>query len=541
MYFQCIVVELLQRWVKSFQKSGSVFGQKKHTLDKDNKQLLLHNMDGSFIRSMRVPFGIAMNIKDSVVYVGGNARSGEVCYMVDLSSEDQVLQNIELPVPMAWGKAVDDILILGNKMLLIDNIVYPKYTFEYDISIPNKPKWVKTIELPHGRPYENIIKGDMNEDWMIYLSTSSSGWTGDEAHITIEGKHNNTLNSSKKDSIVDICLIDDTLYALTDIGLGYFDLRKPKITTGDIVFIEHEIVADRIIKIDHTSILLISKYNYELLDLNNLDYSNESIGERFWSYGSLDLSEKELKIFPANKIKYLEKVEHLDLSSNKLKEFPEAIRECKQLRSLNLYHSGIEKIPDWIEEFEHLEYLNLSTIKIGNSISFMNSRIKFPKNLKILNLKSCNLDSIPPSVFELKDLENVNLLGNNIRKIPDQIRNLKKLKKLKLQWGELQNCSEHIKDLKLLEKIELGSTGGWLTEVVCSLVNLKNIDAGSASISRISSKIKNISKLEHLDLNRNYNLKTLPENIGDLKYLKTLNLSVCGLKELPDSICELTQ
>ena len=261
------------------------------TLDKDNKQLLLHNMDGSFIRSIRVPFGIAMNIKESVVYIGGNARDGEVCYMVDLNSESQTLVNINLPEPMSYEKAVDDILILGNKMLLIDNIVYPKYTFEYDISIPNKPVWLKTIKLPHGRAYENIIKGDMNEDWMIYLSTSNSGWTGDEAHITIEGKYDNTLSSSKKDSIVDICLIDDILYALTDIGLGCFDLRKPELSVGDIVFIEHAFVPDRIVKIDDMRLLLVSKQNYEILDLNNLNYSDESIEEKTLSY-SLHFSDK---------------------------------------------------------------------------------------------------------------------------------------------------------------------------------------------------------------------------------------------------------
>ncbi len=283
------------------------------TLDKSNKQLLIHTIDGTYIKSIKVPFGIAMNVKESVVYIGGNANDGEVCYMVDLASEDQTLKNIKLPVPMAWGKAVDDILILDYKMLLIDNIVYPKYTFEYDISVPNKPVWVETIELPQKRPYENIIKGDMNEDWMIYLSTSSSGYTGDKAHITIEGKYSYTISSSKKSSIFDICLMSDALYVLTDIGLGYFDLNKPNNRADDIVFIEHQNVADRIIKIDSTSMLLVSKYDYELLDLDNLHYSSESIEERSWSYGFLDLSNKDLTVFPSDKIKHLEHIEHIDL------------------------------------------------------------------------------------------------------------------------------------------------------------------------------------------------------------------------------------
>ncbi len=509
------------------------------TLDKENKQLLIHTIDGDFMKSMNVPFGMAMNVKDSVVYVSGNARSGEVCYMVDLDSESQTLENIDLPEPMSYGKAVDDILILSNRMLLIDNIVYPKYTFEYDISMPNKPKWIKTIELPHGRPYENIIKGDMNEDWMIYLSTSSSGWTGDEAHITIEGKYCNTISSKKKDSILDISLIGDALYALTDIGLGYFDLRKPEITTDSIVFIEHEIVADRISKIDHTRLLLVSKYNYELLDLNNLDYSNESIEERFWSYGSLDLSDRELNTFPSDKIKHLEKLEHLDLSDNKLKEFPEALRACKKLRSLNLYNSGITEIPNWMEEFEEMEYLNLSGIDISSSGLFKLNRIKFPKNLKRLNLRYCQLLRIPPEVFKLKKLEYLNLKENMILWIPGKISKLKNLRTLEMDWS-LLFVSKRIGELEKMKSLRMNSHfRGNMPRFVYHMKHLKRLDASSADIRIIAPDIKNLVNLEYLDLNRNYDLEDLPEEIDDLKNLRVLNLSVCGLETLPQSIHHL--
>ncbi len=285
------------------------------TLDKENKQLLFHAIDGSFIKSMDVPFGIAMNVKDSVVYVGGNARDGEVCYMVDLESETQSLQNIELPVPMGWGKAVDDILIVGNKMMLIDDIVYPKYTFEYDISTPNKPVWVKTIELPHRRTYEDIIKGDMNEDWMIYLS-SSSGIDHNGIYITIEGKKEFTLKAEQRYrkpklnfTYKDIALVGDRLYVLTDIGLGYYDLMVPSIESDDIRFVEHRIAAMRIIKVDETRLMLINKYGYELIDLENLHRFNGTTMDRFWSYGSIDLSKRELEEFPTE-IKHLEELQY---------------------------------------------------------------------------------------------------------------------------------------------------------------------------------------------------------------------------------------
>lgn len=551
-----LITEISENTVKTITKIdipynsiSKISGNTVATLDKDNKKIILYSIDGTYLKSIAVPFGMAMNIKDSVVYVGGNARTGEVCYLIDISKEDPTLENINLPVQMGWGKAVDDILIVGNKMMLIDDIAYPKYTFEYDISNPNEPVWVKTIELPDSRPYEHIIKGDMNDDWMIYLSTSSSGYSGDACHISIEGKRDIVLsvegdkyNDENRPYFwyKDICLLEDRLYVLTDIGLGYYDLTLQNIDTEDIIFIKHKTVADRIINVDETRLLLISKYDHELLDLENLEYFNGSIMEKFWSYGSINLSNRKLKEFPMDKIKNLEALQYLNLSDNRIKEFPEELRVCKQLRSLNLYFSGIEKVPFWIEEFEDLEYLNLSTINIDNPIPLMASRIKFPKKLKILNLRYCQLGAIPPSVFELKDLEYLNLLENHISKIPDKIENLKKLKTLKMRWEEVRNISDNIKDLPI-ETIEVSSANGDFPKVVYLMTNLKRIETKGAGIKKISKKITNLSKLEYLDLRDNYDLAVLPENIGELKKLKTLGISVCNLKKLPESICELTQ
>ena len=510
------------------------------TLDKAEKRLLLHNIDGSFIKSIRVPFGMAMNVKEHVVYIGGNAREGEVCYMVDLESKNHAIQNITLPEPMSCGKAVDDILILSNKMLLIDNIVYPKYTFEYDISEPNNPKWIKTIELPHSRAYENIIKGDMNEAWMVYLSTSSSGWTCDEAHITIEGKYNNEISSLKKDSIVDICLVGDSLYALTDIGLGVFDLNEQELSVESIKLIEHERVADKIIRIDDTKLLLVSKYGYEMLDVTQLTYFDGGIEERFWTYGSLDLNDKELTEFPEEKIKDLTKLEHLDLSNNDLKVLPESLRQCKQLRSLNLYNSGITEIPKWISEFDAMEYLNLSGIDIGYSKIFNFDHIKFPKNLKTLNLRYCQLLRIPPDVFKLKKLEYLNIKENSLLWLPGKIGNLKNLQTLKADWPFVY-VSKRMGELKKMTSLNL--TDGFRRKIptfVYHMAQLKRLDASSANIETITSDIKNLVNLEYLDLNSNYDLENIPDEICQIKNLKVLNLSVCGLQTLPQSIHNLT-
>ncbi len=261
------------------------------TLDKSNKQLLLHTIDGVFIKSIKVPFGLAMNVKESVVFIGGNANGGEVCYMVDSDSEDQVLQNINLPVPMAYGKAVDDILILGDKMLLIDNIVFPKYTFEYDISDPNKPVWVETVKLPHNRTYENIIKGDMNKDWIIYLSSASCEEGGYVRYITCHKKRNLTFtfaniecpyDSKPVPFFKDIALINDRLYVLTNWGLAYYDLMTPNVKSSDLKFIKQKIFANKILKVNDNMLIVVSEKTYKKIDLKHIDLqSTKSISEQY--------------------------------------------------------------------------------------------------------------------------------------------------------------------------------------------------------------------------------------------------------------------
>ena len=129
------------------------------TLDKSNQQLLLYTIDGIFIKSIKVPFGLAMNVKDSIVYIGGNANGGEVCYMVDLDSEDQILQNINLPVPMAYGKAVDDILILGDKCFLLIISSIPNTLLNTTLQTPINQYGLKALNCQKADPMKTSSKG----------------------------------------------------------------------------------------------------------------------------------------------------------------------------------------------------------------------------------------------------------------------------------------------------------------------------------------------------------------------------------------------
>ena len=261
------------------------------TLDRKNKQLLFHTIEGIFMKSIKVPFSMTMNVKGNVVYVGGHSSKGEVCYMINLDNEPLAIKNIHLPKPMTSGKAVDDILILDDTMLLIDNIVFPKYTFVYDISIATEPVHVQTIQLPHNRTYESIIKGDMNQDWIIYLSSASCEEGGYVRYITCHRKKEliftfeNTecrYNSKPVPSFQDITLINDKLYVLTNWGLGYYDLMTDNIKSGDLKFIKPNIVANRILKVNDDILILVSKKTYKIINLDHINLqSSKSILEQY--------------------------------------------------------------------------------------------------------------------------------------------------------------------------------------------------------------------------------------------------------------------
>lgn len=260
------------------------------TLDKNNNQLLVHNLTGQLENTIdtKLEKSYTINARGSVVYIGGASQEKEKCFFIDISNKHLQIQALKLPKFMALDKAIDDIVFLDNKMYLVDNIVLPKYTFEYNISEPASPVLTRTINLDYYETWGDIKKAQVNEKWMVYLATSINGYTGRSSQIFTDNSEKKiyfkTYNLIKFDSefyYKDIYLVDDTLYVLTLLGLGYFDLTSDELSSDDIVFIQHTIVADRIIPIDKKSLILLNKHSFELLDLENFEtLTNDVIDKR---------------------------------------------------------------------------------------------------------------------------------------------------------------------------------------------------------------------------------------------------------------------
>jgi len=115
-------------------------------------------------------------------------------------------------------------------------------------------------------------------------------------------------------------------------------------------------------------------------------------------------------------------------------------------------------------------------------------------HIDCLRLRNLEIEELPKSIVNLKNLEILKINNCNLRELPSDI-------------GKLQNL------------VELNLTHN--------------------SVERIPSTIGELKNLEYLILSNN-SINKLPSSIGILKSLKTLNLSNNNIISLPDSMGNLT-
>ncbi|MBP1593800.1 MAG: hypothetical protein H6Q12_818 [Bacteroidetes bacterium] len=123
--------------------------------------------------------------------------------------------------------------------------------------------------------------------------------------------------------------------------------------------------------------------------------------------------------------KTYKQITKLDLSNRNLKEFPQDIFQCLNLRKLILSNNLIDQIPPQIISLRKLKVLDLSHNKIGQLYA---------------------------NVFKLPELETLNISYNNVKKIPHQIKE-SNIKNLLVQKNLISNIDEEA--ISKLEKLNI--------------------------------------------------------------------------------------
>ncbi|XP_073008686.1 LOW QUALITY PROTEIN: putative disease resistance RPP13-like protein 1 [Typha latifolia] len=181
----------------------------------------------------------------------------------------------------------------------------------------------------------------------------------------------------------------------------------------------------------------------------------------------------------------------LVLKRRYMMEFPDSIRNLKNLRYLQLHHSVSEMVT------KHLCVLY---------------------NLQILVLTFMSLPELPQEIGNLQNLQYLKISYSNIEKIPESFCLLSTLQILILNHCELQE----------------------LPEGLGNLVNLQHLAVCNCQIEVLPESICQLNSLQKLILYGCKRLRDLPSAIGDLRNLRYLNLVDSGVKYMPLVIHKLT-
>lgn len=172
--------------------------------------------------------------------------------------------------------------------------------------------------------------------------------------------------------------------------------------------------------------------------------------------------------------------------------------------------------------------------------------LKKASNLKFLSLSGFTLSDENELDFGVfKELGRLFLIRLGTKEdIPllQSIAELPKLKHFTLNLGKTtSNIEKNIGLLKNIEDLQVSvswkSEACYIPESLFDLKNLKNLVIGGFSDTILSKNIKKLSNLEKLELSGKFTV--LPNEIGELKNLTTLNIPFIDLIELPNSLGNL--
>ena len=252
----------------------------------------------------------------------------------------------------------------------------------------------------------------------------------------------------------------------------------------------------------------------------------------------LDLENcKSLRSLP-NKFE-MESLEILILSGcSKIKRIPEFMGNMKCLSKLHLNATAITKLPS---SFEHLTNLASLQLRDCKNLVCLPSIICSFKSLKDINLAGCSkLDSLPEKLWNVKSLEKVNVSGIALRELPLSVVTLKNLKELsfrgckgpppKLLWSKLF-------PFNLMPKRSLSPVSLFLPSLL-GLSSLTKLDLSDCNLQTIPNDIGNLSFIKNLNLSENH-FGCLPEIIAQLSKLSVIDLRNCtrlsSLPQLPST------
>ena len=255
-----------------------------------------------------------------------------------------------------------------------------------------------------------------------------------------------------------------------------------------------------------------------------------------------------------DKIGLVKSLKNLDISGNDIKVLPPSFNHLSQLQKINVSRNLNLNAA---QVFGTLAQISSITEILAQECAIDNLPLEINRlsGLRILDLKANRLTALPLTFGSLSNLEYLDLgyfeMGTRMNKISDlglDFGKLKKLKYLNLAGNALQTLPEGFAGLTNLTDLNLGLNKlPGLPVSVTQLTKLTKLDLSLNDVSVIPAQVSNLANLEELHLEGNFfnkpekKIKTLPNEICQLKNLKVLTLKDNVIEQLPDCISNLTR
>ncbi|NWW36014.1 MFHA1 protein, partial [Panurus biarmicus] len=192
-----------------------------------------------------------------------------------------------------------------------------------------------------------------------------------------------------------------------------------------------------------------------------------------------------------------------------------------------------------------LEALNLS----GRGLEELPEEVGAAlSGLRVLSLRRNRLGRLPAAALRhLGRLAELDLSHNRLRGLGDggALAGLRSLRKLSLSHNELgaegPGLPPRLAELGCLEELDLSFNRlRRLPEGLGRLRHLRTLDVDHNLLPSFPAPLLELTALEELDCSGNRHLGALPEGIAALRRLKILWLSGTGLASLPEGLCQLS-
>lgn len=244
-------------------------------------------------------------------------------------------------------------------------------------------------------------------------------------------------------------------------------------------------------------------------------------------------------------------LEVLDLHGNQLSEVPTGFRRLERLQTLNLSKNKLSS--DALEiicQIKNLKELNLASNSLAGTLLRNIGQLEY---LEVLDISSNQLDALPTSIARLTKLKKLNISGNRFTSLPfEALNNVVEINASKNKLtGTLMKSGEIFEHLQILDissnaleaissgmetstrnLVTLAADGNALSSLpdVSSMHKLATLTASGNKLTEFPAGMHLLVGIKNVDLGNNH-IKTIPEAIGQMNSLSTLNLAGNPLRE----------